>query len=54
MLEKPASIVPAEIINPLVKTVMNAPTEMLLNISPIFEYKLEPKKDSFDGFVCEA
>ena len=20
---------------------------------PIFEYKLEPKIDSFDGFVCE-
>ena len=53
MLSKPASTVPAEIVDPLVTGVMNAPDEKLLNISPIFEYKLEPKKDSFDGFVCE-
>ena len=53
MLGKPASTVPAEIVDPLVTGVMNAPDEKLLNISPIFEYKLEPKKDSFDGFVCE-
>jgi formylmethanofuran dehydrogenase subunit E len=53
ILGKPASIVPAEIVDPLVNNVMNAPAEMLLTISPIFEYKLEPKKDSFDGFVCE-
>jgi formylmethanofuran dehydrogenase subunit E len=53
MLGKPASIIPAEIVDPLVNNVMNAPNEMLLNISPVFEYKLEPKKDSFDGFVCE-
>ncbi len=53
MLGKPASIVPAEIVDPLVKNVMGAPDEMLLSVSPIFDYKLEPKKDSFDGFVCE-
>jgi len=53
MIGKPASIVPAEVVDPLVNNVMNAPAEMLLNISPIFDYKLEPKKDSFDGFVCE-
>ena len=53
MLGKPASIVPAEVVDPLVDGVMNAPAEMLLTVSPIFEYKLEPKKDSFDGFVCE-
>jgi len=53
MLGKPASVVPAEIIDPLVESIMNAPDEMLLTVSPIFEYKLEPKKDSFDGFVCE-
>lgn len=40
--------------NPLVEGVMNAPDQMLLNISPVFEYKLEPKKDIFDGFVCEG
>ena len=53
MLGKPASTVPAEIVDPLVTGVMNAPDEKLMNISSIFEYKLEPKKDSFDGFVCE-
>jgi formylmethanofuran dehydrogenase subunit E len=25
----------------------------LINISEVFDYKLEPHKDSFDGFVCE-
>jgi len=53
MLGKPASVVPEDVVAPLIDGVMNAPAEMLLNISPIFEYKLEPKKDSFDGFVCE-
>jgi len=53
MLGKPASTVPAEIVDPLVTGVMNAPDDKLLNISSIFEYILEPKKDSFDGFVCE-
>jgi formylmethanofuran dehydrogenase subunit E len=41
------------VVDPLVVDVMNAPAEMLLTVSPIFKYKLEPKKDSFDGFVCE-
>ena len=53
MLGKPASIVPAEVVDPLINGVMNAPAEMLMNISEVFDYKLEPKKDSFDGFVCE-
>ena len=53
MLGKPASIVPAEVVDPLIDGVMNAPVDMLLSVSPIFDYKLEPKKDSFDGFVCE-
>ncbi len=26
---------------------------MLLTVSSVFGYKLEPQKDSFDGFVCE-
>lgn len=53
MLGKPASVVPAEVVDPLIAGVMNAPAEMLLSVSPIFDYKLEPKKDSFDSFVCE-
>ena len=53
MIGKPASIVPAEVVDPLVNGVMNAPAEKLMNISPVFDYNLEPKKDSFDSFVCE-
>ena len=49
----PASQVPAEVVDPLINNVMNAPDDKLLSISQIFEYKLEPNKDSFDGFVCE-
>jgi formylmethanofuran dehydrogenase subunit E len=49
----PASHVPDEVVEPLVQKVMNAPVEMLLNISDVFDFDLEPKKDSFDGFVCE-
>ncbi|NSW93867.1 MAG: tRNA CCA-pyrophosphorylase [Bacteroidales bacterium] len=53
MLGKPASSVPDEIVDKLVEGVMNAPDDKLINISPVFNYDLEPKKDSFDGFVCE-
>jgi len=49
----PASQVPAEVVDPLINNVMNAPDDKLLSISQIFKYKLEPHKDSFDGFVCE-
>lgn len=49
----PASKVPAEVIDPLVKNIMDAPDEKLLTISPVFDFKLEPKKESFNGFVCE-
>lgn len=53
MLGKPASSVPDEIVDELVDGVMNAPDDKLINISPVFQFELEPKKDSFDGFVCE-
>jgi formylmethanofuran dehydrogenase subunit E len=33
--------------------VMAAPEEKMMTISEVFDYKLEPKKDSFDSFVCE-
>ncbi|MGD9486685.1 MAG: FmdE family protein [Calditrichaceae bacterium] len=49
----PASHVPDAVVEPLVQKVMGAPDEMLLNISDVFVYNLEPKKDSFAGFVCE-
>ncbi len=53
MIGKPASIVPAEVVDPLVNGVMNAPADKLMNISPVLNYNLEAKKDSFDSFVCE-
>ena len=53
MLGKPASTVPTDVVDPLIEGVMNAPADKLINISPVFNYELEPKKDSFDGFVCE-
>ncbi|NLH46059.1 MAG: tRNA CCA-pyrophosphorylase [Acholeplasmataceae bacterium] len=53
MLGKPASMVPDEIVDKLVDGVMNAPDDKLINISAVFLYQIEPKKDSFDGFVCE-
>jgi formylmethanofuran dehydrogenase subunit E len=49
----PASHVPSAIVDPLVTNVMNAPDEKLLAVSPVFDYTLEPHKDSFDGFVCD-
>lgn len=49
----PASKVPAEVVDPLINNVINAPEENLLDISEIFDYKLEPRKDSFASFVCE-
>ncbi len=49
----PASKVPNEVVDPLINNVINAPAEKLLNISEVFDYKLEPHKDSFAGFVCE-
>jgi len=53
MLGKPASTVPDEIVDKLVEGVMSAPDDKLIIISPVFEYKLESKTDSFAGFVCE-
>ncbi len=49
----PASKVPAEVVDPLINGVINAPEEKLINISEVFDYKVEPHKDSFAGFVCE-
>lgn len=49
----PASKVPNEVVDPLINKVMNAPEQMLVKISDVFDYKLEPKKDSFNGFVCD-
>jgi len=49
----PPTQVPDKVVEPLVKMVMAAPEEKMMTISEVFDYKLEPKKDSFDSFVCE-
>lgn len=49
----PASKVPPEVVDPLVTKVMNAPQEMLLNISEVFNYNLQEAPHSFNSFVCD-
>jgi formylmethanofuran dehydrogenase subunit E len=49
----PASQVPVNVVEPLVDKVMNAPSEMLLNISGIFDYDPGESVHSFNSFVCE-
>lgn len=49
----PATKVPAEIAEPLMENVLNAPEEMLLNISEVFDYPYQEKPHSFDSFICE-
>lgn len=51
--EIPASLVPEEEIQPLVEKIMNAPDEMLMNISEVFDYNLKQNKHSFDSFICD-
>ena len=49
----PASKVPAEVVDPLVKKVMSAPENQLLDVGEIMEYAVPKKVDSFAGFVCD-
>lgn len=49
----PASKVSSEVVDPLIVNVMTAPNEKLLNISKVMDYKLEPRSDNFNGFICE-
>jgi len=49
----PPTKVPAEVVEPLIQRVMNAPEEMLFNISEVFDYPYQEKKHSFESFVCE-
>ncbi len=48
----PASQVPAEIADPLVEMVSNAPDEMLLNIGPVEPYAWKDEPHTFDSFIC--
>ncbi|GET34652.1 tRNA CCA-pyrophosphorylase [Prolixibacter bellariivorans] len=49
----PASKVPEETIEPLVKKVMNAPADQILIVSEVFDYDLKQHPHSFNSFVCE-
>lgn len=49
----PASMVPDNVVDPLIQKVMNAPDDMLLSVSEVFDYKLEEHPHSFNSFVCE-
>lgn len=49
----PASKIPAEVVEPLIERVMNAPDDMLLNIGEVFDYEVRPKAESFSVFVCD-
>lgn len=50
----PASQVPTEVVQPLIEKVLNAPEEMLLKVSDVFDYPYTEAKPSFDSFVCQA
>ncbi len=53
MVGVPPTQVPDEVVQPLVEKVMNAPEEMMMNISEVFTYEWPKEKHSFEGFVCE-
>lgn len=47
----PASQVPPEVVEPLIEKVLNAPEEMLLKVSDVFDYPYTEAKHAFDTFV---
>jgi formylmethanofuran dehydrogenase subunit E len=49
----PPTQVPNEVIQPLVDKVMNAPFEMIMNVSDVFEYNWKEPKHSYNSIVCE-
>lgn len=49
----PASRVPAEVVEPLVHKVMNAPEESLLAVGAIFHYEIAHRPHSFSSLVCD-
>jgi len=48
-----ASKVPDDLVEPLIKFVMNTPEEKLLNVSAIFDFEYSESPRSFYSFVCE-
>jgi len=50
----PPTQVPDEIVEPLVYKVMNAPSEMIMTISDVYDYKWTEPKHSFESVVCDS
>jgi formylmethanofuran dehydrogenase subunit E len=49
----PPTQVPDEVVQPLVDKVMNAPAEMIMAISDVFEYEWNEPKHSYDSVICD-
>lgn len=49
----PPTQVPDDVVELLVEKVMNAPQDMLLEVSDVFDYDWQEKPHSFSSFVCE-
>lgn len=49
----PPTQVPDTVVEPLVVKVMNAPAEMIMKASEVFEYQWKQPAHSFNSFVCE-
>jgi len=50
----PASKVPANVVEPLVQGVMNAPEDKLLAVSQIFQHEILHRPHSFSSLVCDS
>lgn len=49
----PPTQVPDEVVEPLVQKVMNAPDDMILSVSEVFQTDYQDPPHSFNSFVCE-
>ncbi len=49
----PPTLVPDDVVQPLVEKVMSAPAEMIMNVSDVFEYSWQQPAHSFNSFACE-
>jgi formylmethanofuran dehydrogenase subunit E len=49
----PPTQVPDEVVQPLIDKVMNAPAEMIMVVTEIFEYNWNEPKHSYNSIVCE-
>lgn len=50
----PASHVPEEVVEPLVRKVMNTPEGQLLTVGEVTDYEVQKRSDSFAGIICDS